>query len=77
MTQYLVSGHRSNTGEEEHQCFDIAVKRLRFIIKPSLDRKTNGKFIKKPASILRVISLHLKQESHTGVKVNQDKMSKI
>ena len=54
MTQHPMSGHRSHAGEEEHQCFDIAVKRFRFIIKPSLDGKTNGKFIKKPASILEV-----------------------
>lgn len=77
MTQYSVSGHRSWAGGEENLCFDVAAKRLRFIMKPSLDRNTNREFIKKPASILKVISLHLKQESQIGVKVNRDKMSKI
>ena len=33
MTQYPASGHRSWAGQEERQRFDIAVKRLRFIIK--------------------------------------------
>lgn len=77
MTQYPVSGHRSWAGDEENLRFDVAAKRLRFIMKPSLARKTSREFIKKPASILKAISLHLKQESHAGVKVNRDKMSKI
>jgi hypothetical protein len=38
-------------GEEEHQYFDIAVKRLRFILTVTLGGKTNGEFIKMPASI--------------------------
>lgn len=54
MTQYPVSGHRSPAAEEEHQQFDIPDERFRFIIKSPLGRKTNGEFIKKPASIFGV-----------------------
>ena len=54
MTQYRASGHRSHAGEEEHQSFDSALKRFIFVIKLSLDGKTNGKFIKNSTSITKV-----------------------
>lgn len=54
MTQYPVSVHRSHAGEEEQPNFDSALKRFIFVIKLSLDVKTNGKFIKNSARTIKV-----------------------
>ena len=47
-------GHRSRAGEEACLCCDIAVQKLRFIIRSSLGGQTNGELLSIPASIPEV-----------------------